>query len=266
MYAEDLFDGRVALVTGAGRGIGRAIALRIAELGGDVAVNDVDEETAADTAAAIEALGQRAVPVPADVGDPAAVEAMVDLASDELGLVQHVVNNAATKRYDGLVDHTLEDWELVLRVNLTGPFLVGREVARRLLAAGRRGSITNISSIEALRPQPTAGAYPVGKTAIISLTRLMALEWAEAGIRANAICPGLIWTEASDPVYSDDEIREGRLRYVPVDRIGQPEDVADTVVYTLAPANDYLTGEYIVLDGGLQLVGVDRMPGQTTRD
>lgn len=266
MYASDLFEGRVTLVTGAGRGIGRAIALRIAELGGDVVVNDIREDGAADTVSTIEEMGRQAVAVPADVGDPDEVEAMVATATDELGTIQHVVNNAATKNYDDFVDLSVEAWDEVLRVNLTGPMLVARTVARQLLEDELPGSVVNISSLASFRPQPGAGAYGPSKMGLLSVTDQMALEWAMAGIRVNAVCPGLIWTEASDPVYSDDELREARLEYVPVDRIGQPEDVADTVVYLLAPGNDYLTGERVILDGGLHLIGNDRLAGTTVRD
>lgn len=266
MYATDLFEDRPVLVTGAGRGIGRGIALRIAELGGDVVVNDIDGDSAAATADAIEDRGQRAVALPADVGDSDEVEAMVGTAIDELGTIRHVVNNAATKNYHDLVDIPVEDWNRVLRVNLTGPMLVARTVARGLLAEGLDGSVANISSVGAFRPQPGAGSYCPSKLALVSLTAQMALEWAADGIRVNAVCPGLIWTEASDPVYSDDDLRDARLEYVPVKRVGRPADVADMVVYLLAPGNDFLTGEAIFLDGGQRLIGNDRLPGKTVRE
>jgi NAD(P)-dependent dehydrogenase (short-subunit alcohol dehydrogenase family) len=238
MFANDLFEGRVVLVTGAGRGIGRAIALYLAEHGADVVVNDVDEANAAETAAEIEDRGQRAVAVLADVGDPDEVEAMVATAADELGTVQHVVNNAATKTYDDFVDLPVEDWERVLRVNLTGPMLVSRTVVRELIDADLDGSIVHLSSLAAMRPQPGSGSYGPSKGALLSVTGQMALEWADEDVRVNAICPGLIWTEASDPVYSDDEIRAARQELVPANRIGQPEDIARTAAYLLAPQND----------------------------
>lgn len=266
MYSTSLFEGRVVLVTGAGRGIGRAIALRLAELGADVAVNDISEESARSTARTIEAdTDSRAISTPADVADPAEVTAMVDEAEDALGPVQHLVNNAATKNYAPLVDLTVEDWERVLRVNLTAPFLVAREVAGRLLDAGDEGSIANVASISALRPQPGSGGYSPSKKALVSLTEQMAMEWGSEGIPVNSVCPGMIWTEAGEAVYGDDDLREKREAFVPMGKIGQPDHVANAVVYMLAPENGYLNGESLVLDGGLKLIGNDRLPGKTER-
>ncbi|MFC7133232.1 MULTISPECIES: SDR family NAD(P)-dependent oxidoreductase [Salinibaculum] len=267
MYSPSLFEERVALVTGAGRGIGRAVAHQLAELGADVAVNDISAESARATARTIESeTGSRATATPADVSDPDEVTAMVDEASDTLGPVQHLVNNAATKNYAPLVELTVEDWERVIRVNLTAPFLVAREVARRLLDGGQTGSVVNIASISALRPQPGSGGYSPSKKALVSLTEQMAMEWGSEGIPVNSICPGMIWTEAGEAVYSDDELREQRESFVPMAKIGRPEHVANAAVYMLAPENGYLNGESLVLDGGLQLIGNDRLAGKTERE
>jgi NAD(P)-dependent dehydrogenase (short-subunit alcohol dehydrogenase family) len=177
-------------------------------------VNDIDETMAIDTAEDISReTGQKTITPPADVSDPAEVKAMILEVTDVIGPVRHLVNNAATKRYDDLVDISLADWETVLNVNLTGPLLTGREVARSLRAEDLSGSIVNISSVTAILPQPGAGGYSPSKKALGSQTELLALEWSEAGNQVNAICPRMIWTERSDSVYSDDELREKQSRW-----------------------------------------------------
>jgi NAD(P)-dependent dehydrogenase (short-subunit alcohol dehydrogenase family) len=267
MYSSELFAGRVALVTGAGRGIGRSIALRLAEFGADVVVNDIAPAAAESTARTIERETEsRARATPADVSAPDEVTAMFDEAESTLGTVQHLVNNAGTKQYGALVDIEMSEWERILRVNLTGPLIVGAEFARRLLGTGQAGSIVNVASIAALRPQPGSGAYTPSKTALVSLTAQMAMEWGPEGIRVNSICPGMIWTEAGDKVYSDDEQRRQRESFVPLGEIGTPDQVATAVPYLLAPENGYLNGESIVLDGGLQHIGIDRLSGRTERE
>lgn len=266
MYREDLFAEHAALVTGAGRGIGAEIARTLADLGADVAVNDIDPETAAGTVADVEERGQSAVRIVGDVSDPDAVEAMVDTAESEFGTVSLAVNNAGANDDDGLVDLPYEEWRKTTSINVDGTFLVGREVARRLIDTNLSGSIVNIASITGLGPQPGAGAYSPSKATIIRLTEQMALEWAEYDVRVNAIAPGLIWTPATDNVYSDDELFERRRQWVPMGRIGESEDVARTAVYLLAPENDYTTGETAVVDAGASKVGVSEIPGRAQHE
>lgn len=266
MFADGMFEGRVALVTGAGRGIGEAIALALADLGADVAVNDIDGDTAAETAAAVEARGRDATVVLGDVSDEDAVREMVATAESDLGLVQLVVNNAGSNNDDDLVDLPYEEWRHTMGVNLDGTFLVSREAARRLIDRGEDGSIVNLSSITGLGPQPGAGAYSPSKGAMIMLTRQMAMEWAEDDIRVNAIAPGLIWTPATDPVYSDDDLFEARRDWVPMKRIGEPQDVARAAIYLLAPENGYTTGETMIVDGGASNVGLNLIPGRAQHE
>lgn len=266
MYADDLFDGRVALVTGAGRGIGEEIALTLAELGADVAVNDVYEDSATETVAEIESLGRRSTAVVGDVSDPGAVETVVEEAEAELGLVRHVVNNAGANSDASLVDLPAEEWDRVMAVNARGTFLVSRAVVRRLLEADETGSIANVASVAGFGPQPGTGAYSPSKATVVNLTEQMALEWATDGVRVNAIAPGLIWTPASDVVYSDDDLLEARRDLVPTKRIGKPADVARTAVYLLAPENRYTTGETAFVDGGWSCIGLDLIPGRTAHE
>lgn len=266
MYEENLFRDRVALVTGAGRGIGKEIALTLANLGADVAVNDLYEKTAAETVSEIRDVGREAVTVVGDVSDPDSVETMVQDAEDRLGLIQHVVNNAGSNNDDALVDLPYDEWRKTMGINADGTFLVSREVAGRLIEAGETGSIANISSIAGLGPQPGAGAYSPSKASIVMMTEQMALEWAEDGVRVNAIAPGLIWTPATDSVYSDDELFEKRKEWVPMKMVGEPKDVARTAVYLLSPENRYTTGETTIVDGGASKVGLNLIPGRAQHE
>lgn len=266
MFAPDLFDGRTALVTGGGRGIGKAIALALAELGADVGVNDLYEETARETVDEIEALGQRGVAVEGDVSDPDFVAELIDEVETELGLIHHAVNNAGTNSDAPLVDLSLDEWKRVMAINVDGTLDVSRRVARGLIDAGESGSIVNLSSITGVCPQPGAGAYTPSKAAVIKLTQQMALEWGEFGVRVNAICPGLIWTPATDSVYSDDALFEKRKAWVPLQKIGTPEDIAQGTVFLLAPENDYTTGEALFVDGGAQNVGLNLIPGRAQHE
>lgn len=266
MFRADLFEGRTAIVTGAGRGIGKEIAVTMAELGADVGVNDLYEETAEETVAEIEALGQDAVSYACDVSDSEQVAEMVGAIESELGLIHHVVNNAGTNSDADLVDLPSEEWERVMSINVDGTFEVSRLVARRLMEADETGSIINMSSITGVNPQPGAGAYTPSKAAVIKLTQQMAIEWAESGVRANAICPGLVWTPATDSVYSDDELYQKRKDWVPIQKIGSPADIARAAVFLLAPENGYVTGETMFVDGGAQNVGLNLIPGRAQHE
>lgn len=266
MYADDLFDGEVALITGAGRGIGEDIALKLGELGADVAVNDLYEDSASETVEQIREMGGDAVAVVGDVSDPDDVERMVATAEAELGLVRRVVNNAGSNNDDGLVDLDYDEWRKTMAINADGTFLVSREVAGRLIEAGESGAIANISSIAGLGPQPGAGAYSPSKAAIVMLSEQMALEWAEDDVRVNAIAPGLIWTPATDNVYSDDELYEARKEWTPSEQIGEPADVTRTAVYLLAPDNRYTSGETAVVDAAASKVGLSMIPGRSKHE
>jgi 3-oxoacyl-[acyl-carrier protein] reductase len=264
MFASDLFDGHTAFVSGAAQGIGAEIALSLAEHGADVAVNDLDGDGAADVADSIRSLGNRALGLEGDVTNPDRVDEMVETATEELGTIDLAVNNAGTNTGGAIVDLDPDDWDKVMDVNAKGTFLVSKEIGRRLVDSGESGSILNISSIAGIRAHTEAGSYTASKAAIIKLTEQLALELAQDRIRVNCICPGLIWTEASDSVYSDDELREQRRGWVPLKSIGEPDDVATAAMYLLSPANNYVTGESLFVDGGAQCVGLNLVPGRSS--
>jgi NAD(P)-dependent dehydrogenase (short-subunit alcohol dehydrogenase family) len=233
-----------AVVTGAARGIGAVIARHAAKEGYRVAVWDVDRDAAEAVAAE---LGEAALAFAVDVADESSVEAGFDALGEAPALV---VNNAGRVRFGPLLTLSVEDWNAVLAVNLTGTFLVSRAAARRMADAGG-GSIVNISSVNGIAAAPNAGAYTSTKAAILMLTEQMALEWAPSGVRVNAVAPGLILAGMSDPIYADPEIRQLRQSKVPLGTLGTADDVASAVLFLASAKAGYITGQTLAVDGGL---------------
>ena len=263
---------RQAIVTGAGSGIGRAIALAAASAGYRVGVLDQDAASAVAVAAAINGRSnghadgrngasagpeREAVPLVADIADEAAVE----IALDAFGAVPDLwVNNAGIVRFGPLLDQALTDWRAVVDVNLTGSFVGARAAARRMIAAGVSGSIVNITSMNGVAPGPNAGAYGATKAAVALLTQQMALEWGPDGIRVNAVAPGLIDAGMSEPIYADPEFRERRGSKVPLGRLGTADDVAAVVLFLASPAAAYVTGQNLLVDGGVTSNIIGQLP------
>jgi NAD(P)-dependent dehydrogenase (short-subunit alcohol dehydrogenase family) len=244
---------KIAIVTGAGRGIGQAIALAYAREGAHVVVNDIDAATGTETAAAAGRLGSRSLAVQGDVASPADVARLVETTVRERGRVDVVVNNAM-KLVPGRLEELPEAaWDTTMNIGLKGAFLVSQAAARHMIRQ-RSGCFVNIASVAGLFPYNLTGSYSVVKAGLIMLTRLMALEWAPHGIRANAITPGYIRTPGTEAMYADPEIYEGRRRGVPMGRVGTGEEVADVAVFLASDAARYTTGSVIGADGG-QAVG-----------
>lgn len=233
-----------AVVTGGGRGIGAVIARHAVKEGYRVAVWDVDRAAADGVAAE---FGEAALAATVDVSDEASVEAAFAALPEPPALV---VNNAGRVRFGPLLTLSRADWETVLAVNLTGTFLVSRAAARRMAEVGG-GAIVNISSVNGVAAAPYAGAYTSTKAAVILLTEQMALEWAESGVRVNAVAPGLILAGMSDPIYADPEVRELRQRRVPLGTLGTAEDVAAAVLFLASDKAGYVTGQTLTVDGGI---------------
>lgn len=246
-------SGQVALVTGAGQGIGRAVALALAREGADVAVNDVEADRAERTAAEVAALGRRAVAVPGDVADPASVQDVVLTALERLGRVDVLVNNAGVspKRNGAKVpvwEMDPTEWQRVVDVNLTGAFHFIRALAPHMMAR-RRGNIVNMASQAAREYVDFVGChYHATKAGLVGLTRAAAGELAPYGIRVNAVAPGRIRTELALGV--PPEVNERFLARVPLGTWGEPEDVARAVVFLVSDEARYLTGVTLDVNGG----------------
>jgi 3-oxoacyl-(acyl-carrier-protein) reductase len=246
---EDL-TGKVAVVTGSARGIGRAIALALARRGADVVVSDVDLPGAESTAAEIAALGRRSLAVRCNVVRRDEVDALVERALADLGRLDIFVNNAGITR-DGLaIRMTEEQWDLVLDINLKGTFF-GCAAAAKAMMKARAGVIVNIASITGLLGNVGQANYAASKAGVIALTRTLAKELASRNIRVNAVAPGFIETEMTRDM--TDKAKAAFLEYVPMGRGGRPEEIAEVVGFLCAPASSYITGECITVDGGLTI-------------
>ena len=243
-------DGRVALVTGGSRGIGRAVALALAHAGADVVVAARKEADLASVADELRAAGRRALAVPAHLGRRADVERLFDTALDAFGRLDVLVNNAATNPVFGPLGDIEEDaWDRIMTLNVKG-YLLAAQRAARAMAPSRRGAIVNVTSIAGLRASPGLGAYSVSKAAVIMLTRVLARELAPDGIRVNAVAPALIETRFSEALWKNPERLESYVRSTPLGRTGQPEEVVGAVLYLCSDAASYVTGQTLVLDGG----------------
>ena len=242
-------DGRVALVTGASRGIGEAMAWALAEAGAHVVVTSRRQASVEAVAERIRQAGGQATGRVLHVGHADSLAEAVGAIASERGGLHILVNNAATNPVYGPVEHTdAAAFDQILGVNVKGPFLLAQAALPHLAAEG--GSILNVSSIGGVKPEAGLGIYSVSKAALISLTQVMATEWGARGVRANVICPGLIQTQFSQALWSDDRTRERFTRGLPAGRIGVPEDLAGLAVFLASDASAYCTGGVFTVDGG----------------
>ena len=238
-------SGRVCIVTGGAQGIGEACIRRFAREGAQLVIADIDDARGAALASEFGGLY-----VHCDVGEKAQVDALVAQTMAAFGRIDVLVNNAGIFRAADFLDVTEADFDEVLRINLKGSFLVGQAVAREMAKAGK-GSIVNMSSVNAVLTIPTIASYNVSKGGINQLTRVMALTLADKGVRVNAVAPGTIATElATKAVLTSEEARARILSRTPMRRLGEPSEIADTVAYLASDAASYITGEIVVVDGG----------------
>lgn len=241
-------DDKVAIVTGAGQGIGRAIALGLANAGAIVACADIAFTAARDVGRELEAMGRPGLPLQVDVSEPAAIAQMVAAVHERYGRIDILVNNAAIRVHKRVLDHTLDDWERTLRINCTAPLLASQAAAPLMRAHGG-GAIVNIASQMAEVTHPSRVAYCASKAALVQMTRVMAVDWAEYGIRVNAVAPGPTKTPFTSaarasgamPVVSEQ---------VPLRRMAEPDEMIGAVVYLASDAASFVTGAVLTVDGG----------------
>lgn len=250
---------RVAVVTGAGSGIGAAIANGFAKAGAKVAVVDRDGEAAANTAARLAAAGGTAIAFTCDVTCQDAVNAVAREVTKRLGATGILVNNAGILRSGPLETVSIEGWNAVLAVNLTGYLIAAQAFGADMIKAGR-GSIVHIASIAGTNTQPRSGAYSASKAGVLQLSKQLAVEWGPHGVRSNAILPGLIRTPLSAAFYEHKEFEEKRKALVPTRRIGEPDDVAQAALFLASDRASYVNGAEILVDGGLNTVLMEMVP------
>ena len=242
-------DGRVAIVTGASRGLGRAIALAYAGAGADVVLAARSKPDLEETAHRVGTAGRRALVVPTDVSVYAEVEALVRRTVGELGRLDILVNNSGVAKVAPLADMSADDWRFMLDVNLTGVFNGCRAAAPHLIAQ-KRGKVINVASALGMVGLPGYAIYSATKGGAIALTRTLGVEWARHNIQVNALAPGWFATDMTDPAFGDPKIGERLLRDIPMRRVGRPEEIGPLAVYLASSASDFMTGQTIVLDGG----------------
>jgi len=248
MSASFRLDGRCALVTGAGQGLGRAMAVALAEAGADVA--GVDIAGVDETRAQVEGAGRRFTAIVQDLRGPAALRRVVEQAASTMGRLDILVNNAGIIRRADSIDFTEADWDDVIDLNLKSVFFLAQAAARQFLAQGGGGKIVNVASMLSFQGGIRVPSYTASKSGVLGLTRLLANEWAAKGINVNAIAPGYMATANTAPLRADAARSAEILARIPANRWGQPEDLAGAVVFLCSSASDYVHGSVIAVDGG----------------
>jgi 2-deoxy-D-gluconate 3-dehydrogenase len=244
-------EGMTALVTGAGSGLGRAIALAMAEAGADCAVTELPEKmgTLSPVCDQIRACGRKAIALPLRLPEQAGIDAVVRRTTDELGRIDILVNNAGVNIPKPALEVTEEEWDAVLDTNLKGTFFLSQRAARLMKGTGG-GRIINIASQNGVVGYYRRAAYCSSKAGVVNLTRVLAIEWAPLGINVNAVGPTFIITPLTQSTWDDPEMREDLLKRIPLGRVGVPEDVVGAVVFLASPAASLITGHTLLVDGG----------------
>jgi len=245
-------EGKVALITGGSRGIGRAIALTFADAGADIVISGRKQPALDEVAAEIREMGRRALPVAAHNRKPDELGQLMERVKVEFGRLDILVNNAATNPVFGpLIDVEERAFDVIMDTNLKGYFLLSQMAAKMMITQGGEGQIINISSIGGSSPERGLGVYSISKAAVNMLTKVLAVELGDYNIRVNALAPGVIKTHFSRALWDNEEIMTEMLRRTPLKRIAEPEEVARMALALASDAGSYVTGQVIVMDGGL---------------
>jgi NAD(P)-dependent dehydrogenase (short-subunit alcohol dehydrogenase family) len=245
-------DGRVAIVTGTGRGMGRAFSIALAHAGADVITTELPgrEGDAEETAAEVRAAGRRALVVSLDVTQLPSIRAMVEQVVGEWGRIDVLVNNAGINIRQFAVDVTEDAWERIVSVNQKGLFFCSQAVGQHMIERGQGGKIVNVASQMGLVGDQQRAVYCATKAAVVNLTRVLALEWAPHSINVNAVAPTYVKTPLVEVLVQDKDVHESILRRIPLGRMAETKDIAGAVVFLASPASDFVTGHTLVVDGG----------------
>jgi len=249
MTENKLFNlqGKIALVTGASRGLGKAITLGLAQAGSDVAVADV--LNTAETVEEIKKIGRTAIGISVDVSEELSVASMVDQVIEKFGRIDILVNNAGILKSAPAEEMAEQDWDKVMKINLKGQFLCARQVGKQMIKQ-KSGKIINVASIAGLAAFAQTAAYNASKAGVILMTKTLAIEWGKHNIRVNAICPGVFATAMTKNFLKDENFVQMIKNKVPLGRYGQPEELIGAAIYLASDASSYLTGHALVVDGG----------------